>query len=49
MKYVGDTFMKREYNYDLLRIVSTIAVIMIHVSFAWFSNNIYILAEHGLI
>lgn len=43
----GNKLMGRENNYDLLRIVSTVAVIMIHVSATWFANAIYMVAEHG--
>lgn len=39
---------KRENNYDLLRIVSTIAVIMIHVSGMWFSTAVDDIAKNGL-
>lgn len=40
---------KREGNYDLLRIISAIAVIMIHVSSTWFSGAINDISENGLI
>lgn len=40
--------MKRERNYDLLRIISTIAVVMIHVSAIWFGNAIAGISERGL-
>lgn len=40
--------MKRENNYDLLRIVSAIAVIMIHVSAPWFENAVSMTAEYGM-
>lgn len=39
--------MKRESNYDLLRIISTVAVIMIHVSTAWFISAVDRVAEYG--
>lgn len=39
---------KREGNYDLLRIISTVAVIMIHVSATWFTNAINDIAENSL-
>lgn len=40
---------KREYNYDLLRILSTIAIIMLHVSATWFLEAIRDIAENGLL
>ncbi len=40
---------KRESNYDLLRIISAVAVIMIHVSGSWFVNAINDIAENGLL
>lgn len=39
--------LKREYNYDLLRVVSMIAVIMIHVSSAWVSGFSKYIADGG--
>ncbi|MCM1087062.1 MAG: acyltransferase family protein [Muribaculaceae bacterium] len=39
---------KREDNYDLLRIICAVAVIMIHVSGRWFVNAINDIAERGL-
>lgn len=39
---------KRENNYDLLRIASTIAVIMIHVSAVWFGIAVDDIAENRL-
>lgn len=39
---------KREGNYDLLRIVSAVAVIMIHVSAGWLANAVNDIAERGL-
>ena len=41
--------MKREGNYDLLRIISAIAVIMIHVSGSWFNGTITSISESGLL
>ena len=40
---------KREYNYDLLRIISAVAVIMIHVSGTWFDGAIEDISENGLL
>lgn len=40
---------KREGNYDLLRIASTIAVIMIHVSATWFDGALKDISENGLL
>lgn len=40
--------MKRESNYDLLRIISAAAVIMIHVSGAWFLDAVVKVAEYGV-
>lgn len=40
--------MKRENNYDLLRIVSAVAVIMIHVSATWFDNAIHTVAVYDV-
>lgn len=40
---------KREKNYDLLRIISTVAVIMIHVSSTWFKSAIIDISEKGLL
>lgn len=39
--------MKRKSNYDLLRIISAVAVIMIHVSATWFISMMEQVAEHG--
>lgn len=39
--------MKRENNYDLLRILSTFAVIMIHVSDSWFSSAVNQITEYN--
>ena len=39
---------KRESTYDLLRIISAIAIIMIHVSDTWFVNAIEDISENGL-
>lgn len=36
---------EREYNYDLLRVISMIAVIMIHVSGSWVNKIIEYLAN----
>lgn len=41
--------MKRENNYDLLRIVSAIAVIMIHVSATWVCGAIDSISKDGLL
>lgn len=40
--------MKRGNNYDLLRIVSAVAVIMIHVSTTWFENVVHMVGEHDV-
>lgn len=37
----------REYNYDLLRVVSMIAVIMIHVSDSWIRNHLAYVSAGG--
>ena len=40
--------MKREGNYDLLRIISAAAVVMIHVSATWFYGAVDNIPESGL-
>ena len=40
--------MKREGNYDLLRIISAVAVVMIHVSSIWFDGAIESISKSGL-
>lgn len=40
--------MKRKNNYDLLRIISAVAVIMIHVSATWFTSAVNRVAEYDI-
>lgn len=40
--------MKREGNYDLLRIISAVAVVMIHVSSIWFDGAVESISKSGL-
>lgn len=41
-----NTYMKRKNNYDLLRIISAVAVTVIHVNI-WFSSAVYKVSEYG--
>ncbi len=40
---------KREYNYDLLRVIAMLAVIMIHVSVMWLDDSGNVLAESEIL